>query len=307
MAGLHFDRSFAGRPGIPVTVAPRVRRVTADNPGAMTLVGTNSYVVGNDPVVVIDPGPENEAHLTALMIAIDGADVSAIAVTHTHRDHSPLARALKAETGAPIVGAGPHSFARQAETGDASLDEAVDDAYAPDQVMDDGAVWRFGELVLEAVATPGHTMNHLCFALGGQDTLFSGDHVMAWSTSLVAPPEGSMNAYLESLQRLLTRPESIYLPGHGARLNDAKPYVEGLFAHRMEREAAILAALELDSLSISALVDLLYQGLDARLRPAAGLSVLAHLERLEGLGQVLRPVGNDGHWAAGPLAFDRSD
>lgn len=307
MTGLHFDRSFAGKPGVPVAVAPLVKRVTADNPGAMTFVGTNSYVVGEDPVVVIDPGPELDEHRAALLSAIAGARVSAIAVTHTHKDHSPLARALKAETGAPIIGAGAHRFARPRETGDALLDEAVDDAHICDHEMAGGEVWRFSDLTLEAVATPGHTMNHLCFALAGTAILFSGDHVMAWSTSLVAPPEGSMNAYLESLHHLLRRPETLYLPGHGARLNDAKPYVEALFSHRMEREAAILAALECDALSISALVDSLYQGLDTRLRQAAGLSVLAHLERLETLGQVLRPSGTGIHWTAGPLAFDRSD
>ncbi|MFK7793692.1 MAG: MBL fold metallo-hydrolase [Devosiaceae bacterium] len=296
---MQFDRTFNAKAGEVVEIRPGIRRITAPNPGPMTFMGTNSYLVGQDSVVIIDPGPNDEAHLAALTLAIGDAHVAAIVVTHTHRDHSPLARALKAHTGTPIIGAGPHRFARPFKQGDALLDVAVDDAHAPDAVLADGERLTFGDGTLEAVATPGHTMNHLCFALAGTDVLFSGDHAMAWSTSLVAPPDGEMSAYLASLQKLLQRKESLYLPGHGAELHDAHGFVQQLLDHRMEREAAILTALQLETLSISALVDRLYDGLDPRLRGAAGLSVLAHLERLESLGQAARVPGPEGLWQAG--------
>jgi glyoxylase-like metal-dependent hydrolase (beta-lactamase superfamily II) len=304
---LQFDRTFKALPGEVVEIRPGIRRITAPNPGPMTFTGTNSYLVGTGRLAVIDPGPPDEAHLAALQAAIGETPVDAILVTHTHKDHSPLARRLKAMTGAPILGAGPHSFARSVRDGDASLDVAVDQDHAPDQVLGHGARIDAGGGTVEVVATPGHTVNHLCFALAGSDVLFSGDHVMAWSTSLVAPPDGDMSAYLQSLQLLLTRRDTLYLPGHGAKLNDPLSYVEALFGHRMDRETAILAALECDSLSVSSLVDRLYEGLDPRLRGAAGLSVLAHLERLEALGQASQIAGSDTLWQAGTVAFDSRD
>ena len=302
-----FDRTFNAEPGQIIQIRDGIRRVTAPNPGPMTFTGTNTYLVGTDPLVIIDPGPDSEAHRDALLRAVGDARVAALLVTHTHRDHSPLARTLKAVIGAPIIGAAAHVFARPVKEGDASLDVAVDTEHAPDQVLEAGERFSSSGVVLEAVATPGHTMNHLCFSLAGTDVLFSGDHVMAWSTSLIAPPDGDMTAYLDSLQMLLGRSETFYLPGHGARINDAHNTVEALFAHRMDRETAILNALECDQLAISALVDRLYEGLDPRLRSAAGLSVLAHLERLERLGQAFRLAGPDALWAAGGLAFERSD
>jgi len=304
---VQFDRTFKARPGEVVEIATGVRRITAPNSGPMTFTGTNSYLVGTDRLVVIDPGPQDEAHLAALLGAIGGSPVEAIAVTHTHKDHSPLARQLKAATGAPIVGAAAHSLSRPARPGDASLDEAADLEHLPDAVLDHGDVLAAGDIRLQVVATPGHTANHLCFALAEAGILFSGDHVMAWSTSLVAPPDGEMSAYLASLQTLLQRRDTLYLPGHGAKLNDPLAHVEALFAHRMEREAAILGALEIDSLSVTSLVDRLYQGLDPRLRGAAGLSVLAHLERLQELGQAAPLPGSETVWQAGATAFDRPD
>jgi glyoxylase-like metal-dependent hydrolase (beta-lactamase superfamily II) len=304
---MQFDRTFKAQPGEVVELRPGIRRITAPNPGPMTFTGTNSYLIGTDRLAILDPGPQDEAHLNALLGAIGSAPVDAILVTHTHRDHSPLARALKRATGAPILGAGPHRFARAVRDGDASLDVAVDQDHVPDEVLDHGARIEVGGGTIEVVATPGHTVNHRCFALEGSGVLFSGDHVMAWSTSLIAPPDGDMSAYLESLQSLLQRQDSLYLPGHGAKLNDPLSYVEALFSHRMGRESAILAALECDSLSVSSLVDRLYEGLDPRLRAAAGLSVLAHLERLQSLGQASSIQGTDALWQAGPLAFDRND
>lgn len=296
---LTFDHTFDAKPGEVIHIVEgsvTVRRISANNPGPMTFAGTNSYLVGLEKLVVIDPGPEDDAHLAALMEAIGEADIAAICITHTHRDHSPLARRLKELTGAPIVGAATHRFARAFKPGDAPVDQAIDDGHAPDQVLKDGEVIAIGDLKLEAIATPGHTMNHLCFAVREQNMLFSGDHVMGWATSLVAPPDGAMTPYLESLQKLLERPETRYLPGHGNWLKDAKPYVQALYEHRMGRDASILAALNREPLEINQLVDALYDGLDGRLRMAAGLSVLAHLERLEALEQVARLAGPEGRW-----------
>ena len=307
MTSLHLDRTFRAQPGDIVEIIPGVRRVTADNPGAMTFVGTNSFLVGTDELVIIDPGPDDARHLQALLRAIGAARVAAILVTHTHRDHSPLARALGQAVGAPIMGAGPHVLARAAQPGDGPVDEAADLDHTPDTILQDGQMVRLGGVNIEAVATPGHTTNHLCLALGGTDILFSGDHVMAWSTTLVAPPDGSMTAYLASLQKLLARPQSFFLPAHGARLADAKLHTQALYDHRLAREAAILEALECEQLGVGTLVDRLYHGLDGSLRRAAGLSVLAHLERLEDLRQAFRLAGSDTLWTAGPTAFDRRD
>jgi glyoxylase-like metal-dependent hydrolase (beta-lactamase superfamily II) len=308
MAGPHFDRTFRSKPGVPTAIAPGIVRLTANNPGPMTFVGTNSYLVGDDPLIVIDPGPDDPNHLEALLATIGARTVTAIAVTHTHRDHSDLAGALSAATGAPVVGAAPHSMARAPVAGDASLDEAADSAYAPQRVLAQGDVVEVGTARLMAVATPGHTMNHLCFALLGTSYLFSGDHVMAWSSTLVAPPEGEMSAYLHSLQALRRRPEQVYLPGHGAWISDAHTFVDGLFAYRMAREDAIVKALAVEALTAADLVERLYLDLDPRLKRAAGLSVLAHLERLEQLGQAVRQRHDaSGRWALVGAALDRSD
>lgn len=296
---LQFDRSFGGKTGEVFDILGGdvpVRRITANNPGPMTFTGTNSYLVGSTHLAVIDPGPQDEDHLAALMGGIGDAHVEAICVTHTHRDHSPLARRLKELTGAPIVGADTHQFARAFKPGDAALDQAADEDHVPDQVMTDGQTIAIGNFTLEAIATPGHAMNHLCFAVPGENMLFSGDHVMAWSTSLVAPPDGAMTPYLESLQKLLARAQTFYLPGHGTYLKDAQPYLRALYAHRMGRETSILTMLEHTPSTISQFVDALYEGLDGRLRQAAGLSVLAHLERLEALKRISQPTDSGGIW-----------
>lgn len=297
---LMFDRSFDAKAGEVVDMpgcAVPVRRITANNPGAMTFTGTNSYLVGKSHLAVIDPGPEDEAHLAALITAIGNARVEAICITHTHRDHSPLARRLQALTSAPIVGADTHRFARPFKADDAPVDQAVDEHHVPDQALNDGEEVAIGDIKLEAIATPGHTMNHLCFAVAGENILFSGDHVMGWATSLVAPPDGAMAPYLESLEKLLARTETRYLPGHGSSLKNAKSFVEALLAHRLGRDTSILAALEQAPRAISQLVDSLYEGLDKRLHRAAGLSILAHLERLETLGEVTPITDQDGLWA----------
>ena len=262
-------------------VSPMVRRLVAPNGGPFTFTGTCSYVVGHGNVVIVDPGPDNPAHIAALLAAVKGESVSHILVTHTHRDHSPAAAALRAATGAPVVGCAPHHPARGLALGEvAMLDAANDLAYAPDRVLADGESLEASGFDMTALATPGHTMNHLCFALRQENTLFSGDHVMAWSTSIVAPPDGSMAAYMASLDKLRGRDEAVYWPGHGGPVNDPQRFVRGLATHRRQRETAILARLAAGDRRIPQIVAAIYEGLDPRLKGAAGLSVFAHLEDL---------------------------
>ena len=275
-------------------VSPLVRRLVAPNGGPFTFTGTCSYVVGHGKVVIIDPGPDNPAHIAALLDAVKGETVSHILVTHTHRDHSPAAPALRAATGAPVTGCAPHHPARALALGEvAMLDAANDLAYAPDLVLADGEVLEAAGFELMALATPGHTMNHLCFVLPQENTLFSGDHVMAWSTSIVAPPDGSMAAYMASLDRLRGRAEAIYWPGHGGPVNDPQRFVRGLATHRRQRETSILARLAAGDRRIPQIVAAIYEGLDPRLKGAAGLSVFAHLEDLVARG-LARSEGEPG-------------
>lgn len=263
------------------TMSPLVRRRICPNGGPFTASGTCTYVVGRGPVAVIDPGPADAGHIEGLLASLAGEQVDAIVVTHTHRDHSPGARLLQARTGAPIVGCGPHRAARElAENELPALDASADRAHRPDRELRDGESLTGDGWTLTAVATPGHTMNHLAFALPEENVLFSGDHVMAWSTSIVAPPDGSMRAYMESLERLRERDETLYWPGHGGPVRDPRRFVRGLAAHRRQREAAIRARLDAGDRDIAAIVRTVYQGLAPQLRGAAALSVFAHLEDL---------------------------
>ena len=266
--------------GILVEVAPLVRRIVCPNPGPFTFTGTCTYVVGRGRVAVIDPGPDSPEHLASLTRALAGETVSHIVVTHTHRDHSPGARALKAATGAPIWGCGPHRAARPAAAGEARLDMGGDVDHVPDREMADGDVLEGSGWTLAALATPGHTANHLAFACPEAGALFSGDHVMGWSTTVVAPPDGSMRDYMVSLDRLRNRPESVFLPGHGGPVREPGRFVRALAHHRRQREAAILARLAVGDRTIPAIVAAIYQGLAPALTGAAALSVLAHLEDL---------------------------
>lgn len=282
MTKLQHDLSFEPRHGEPVEVAPGIRRLTVNNPGPFTFHGTNTYLIGEGEVAVLDPGPEDEAHLQAILKATHGQAVTAILVSHTHKDHSPAAARLAALTGAPISGCAPHRPARALHGNEINpLDASADMDYRPDRILTDGERFMAGGRQFEAVETPGHTANHLAFALPEEGLLFSADHVMAWSTSIVAPPDGSMQAYLGSLDRMMERRESVYLPGHGGILGDAQNYMAALKSHRMQREAAILDVLQrLGQCSIPAIVDAVYTGLDPRLKGAAALSVFAQLERL---------------------------
>ncbi|MHA6723654.1 MBL fold metallo-hydrolase [Sphingomonas sp. RS2018] len=277
----------------PATLDPRIARLTANNPSPFTERGTQSYIVGTRDVAVIDPGPAgDEAHLAALLAAIDGRPVVAIVCTHTHRDHSPLSRALKAATGAPIIGCAPLSPDDEGVRADAAFDRD----YAPDRVLADGDSVGGEGWTLTALATPGHTSNHLCFALPEIAALFSGDHVMGWSTSIVSPPDGDMGDYMESLEKLLGREESVYYPGHGAPVENPQRLVRGMLGHRKQREGQILRLLRGGAQGIGAMVAAMYP--DARLHRAAERSVLAHLLDLRRRGLVAGQEGQSWSIAA---------
>jgi len=276
-----FDVSPPAKAGECVRVSPLVRRIVANNPGPITFTGTCSYIVGSGHVAIIDPGPDLPEHIDALLEAVRGETVTHILVTHTHRDHSPAAKAIKAATGALLVGCGPHRSARPLFEGEVNLLEASSDRdYAPDQELAEGDVIEGRNFTLAALATPGHMANHLAFSLAEEKALFSGDHVMAWSTSVVAPPDGSMSDFMASLDKLRDRDETVYWPGHGGPVRDPQRFVRALAHHRRQREASILNRLAAGDRTIPAIVGAIYQGLKPALVGAAGLSVFAHLEDL---------------------------
>jgi len=307
MDTIRFDKSFDLAPGEVEEVAPGVRRLVAANPGPFTFTGTVSYIVGRGQVAIVDPGPADEAHVRALLNAVRGETVTHIFVTHTHRDHSPAAAAIKQATGAKTYAEGPHRSARQLHIGDAKRAEAGGDRdFAPDIALADGEITTGPGWTIEAVATPGHTANHMAFALRAPKILFSGDHVMAWSTTIVAPPDGAMSDYMASLEKLARRPEGVYLPGHGGAVKNAPRFAAHLIRHRQAREASILNRLAKGPADIPALVRAIYIGIDPRLVGGAGLSVLAHLEDLVARGRVATdgPPSIDGRYrlAGAPLA-----
>ncbi|HEX5258014.1 MAG TPA: MBL fold metallo-hydrolase [Sphingomicrobium sp.] len=261
---------------------PAIARVLAHNPSAFTYFGTQTYLIGTSEVAVIDPGPDLPEHLDALEQAIGGRNVVAIMCTHTHRDHSPAARPLAERTGAPIVGCAPLAL----ETVGPRADASFDGDYMPDRVLQDQATIEVDGVPVAAVATPGHTSNHLCFAY--RDALFTGDHVMGWSTTVVVPPDGDMVAYMASLEKLRQRNDRIYYPAHGPPVENPAQYVRHLVGHRMQREKQILLLVRTKPRPIPDIVANAYPGLDPRLVAAAGGSVLAHLLDLERRGLVER-------------------
>jgi glyoxylase-like metal-dependent hydrolase (beta-lactamase superfamily II) len=284
---IHYNKTFDLVPGEAAEVAPGVRAVVANNPGPFTFKGTVSYVIGHGKVAILDPGPDDDAHIAALLEAVRGETVTDIFVTHTHRDHSPAVPKIKAATGATIYAEGPHRAARPLHTGEASrLDASGDMDFRPDVGLADGAVISGDGWTIEAIATPGHTANHMAYAFKEADLIFSGDHVMVWSTSIVAPPDGAMSDYMASLEKLARRREPIYLPGHGGLVRDAPRFVQSYIAHRKGREESILRRLGKGAADIPTLVRAIYIGLDPRLTGAASLSVLAHLEDLVARGVV---------------------
>lgn len=288
MAGPAFDTVFEPAHGLAVPAGKDIVRVTAGNSGPLTFHGTNSYIIGCDTLAVIDPGPDDEAHWQALIAAIAGRPVSHILVTHTHKDHSPLAARLKAETGAQTVAEGPHRAARPLNPGEINpLQESSDSGFEPDITLADGESidgdgWR-----LTGIATPGHTANHMAFALEGSDLTFSGDHVMAWATTIIAPPDGAMGDYMASLDRLIERADACLLPGHGGAVMEPASFCRALKTHRRMREAAIAGRIEKGDRTIPEMVAAIYRDTDKRLWGAAALSVLAHLEDLVAQGRVI--------------------
>jgi glyoxylase-like metal-dependent hydrolase (beta-lactamase superfamily II) len=283
-----FNRDFPLKPGVVEEVVPGVRRVLCGNPSPFTFTGTVSYIVGRGNVAIIDPGPDNAAHAQALLDAVKGETVTHIVVTHTHNDHSPNTPRIKAATGAPVYAEGVHRASRpRYESEKHNPESGADRDFKPDVTVRDGDVIEGDGWRLEAVATPGHTANHMAFAWPERELMFIGDHVMGWSTSIVAPPDGSMVDYMASLERLTQRKEHLYFSGHGPEIPNAQKFVRFLIRHRKAREASILHRLGKGEADIPTIVRASYIGIDPRLMNAAGYSVLAHLEDLVARGVVV--------------------
>ncbi len=283
-----FRREIVFDYGVAASVSPLIRRVVARNPSPFTFKGTGTYLVGHGKVAIIDPGPDLTQHVDALLAAVRGETITHILITHTHLDHSPAAAAIKRATGAGTYGFGPHGSGRAEDRSGVGgvTEEGGDHAFVPDVAMREGDAVEGPGWRLAAVHTPGHTSNHLCFALAEERALFSGDHVMGWSTSVIAPPDGDMAAYMHSLAKLMTREDAVYWPTHGPPIPDPKPFVQTFIAHRQERAAAILQRLAQGDETIPAIVEQVYLGLDPRLKGAAARSVLAHLIELVERGKV---------------------
>jgi len=266
---------------------PLIARVLAPNPSPYTFTGTQTYVVGRPDgpdCAVIDPGPADEAHLDAIAAAVGTRELTAIMCTHTHRDHSPAAAPLRDRTGAPVVGCAPLVLSTDLPR----ADESFDKTYSPDRVLDDGEGMQGNGWTLIAVATPGHTSNHLCFALEESEALFTGDHVMGWSTSVVVPPDGDMGHYLASLEKLLSRDDRVFHSAHGPAIEKPRQLVRGMIGHRRQRENQIRRLLGEEARTVAQFIPKMYKGLDERLVPAAEMSVTAHLIDLEKRGLVKR-------------------
>lgn len=256
-------------------VSPLIRRVIADNPGPFTYVGTGTYIVGRGTVAVIDPGPDLPGHLRALLSALEGETVSHILVTHHHSDHSPLARPLQKATGATIYGRRAPHLAEHAPG--PTVEAGEDEGFRPDIEIADGDLFEGPGWTLRAVTTPGHTSNHVCFALKAENALFSGDHVMGWSTTVITPPDGDMGDYFASLEKVKAQGFDTLWPTHGAPVREVAPFLQAYADHRRAREAQVLAALAQGPTTIKAMVPTLYAAVDPRLHPAAAMSVLAHM------------------------------
>ena len=267
-----------------VQLSPRISRVLAHNPGPFTFKGTGVYIVGDKDVAVIDPGPDMQEHLDALKRALAGKHVTHILITHTHCDHSPAARPLQQWTGAPTYAFGPHG-AGKAEDG-VKVEEGGDMAFTPDIRVKDGDLIVGNGFTFEGVYTPGHTSNHMCFALREEKALFTGDHIMGWSTTVVTPPDGDMAEYMASVRRLIARDDRILYPTHGAPIIDPKPFLEAYLDHRLDRERQILACIDDGVTTIPEMVARIYVDVDTRLHPAASRSVLAHLIQLTNEGRI---------------------
>lgn len=283
-----FVRDFDFEYGRCDQVSPRVRRVIAPNPGPFTFTGTGVFIVGRGQVAVIDPGPAISEHEAALDAALEGETVSHVLVTHHHLDHSPLAHGLARKHGCAVHAMSP--AARAPDPAAPQMEAGEDDGFRPDQEVADGDVFSGPDWTLTALHTPGHTSNHVCYALNEENTLFSGDHVMGWSTSVVSPPDGSMGDYLASLERVRSLDFAVIRPTHGPAVEAPKPFLDAYIEHRMERERQILAELKAGRTRISDMVASMYADVDRRLHPAAAHSVLAHMIHLVEQGRVSTPA-----------------
>jgi glyoxylase-like metal-dependent hydrolase (beta-lactamase superfamily II) len=268
--------------GEPKAVTPNVRRVVARNPNAFTFKGTGTYIVGHGQVAIVDPGPDMQDHVDAVLDAVRGETVSHILVTHTHNDHSPATPALKAATGAMVYAFGPHPRPPEG----VATEQGGDKDFTPDVTLRDGEIVNGKGWTVEAIHTPGHISNHLCFALREDNALLSGDHVMGWSTAVISPPDGNMRSYFDSLRKLLPREESVYIPTHGAEIRAPVPFVQAYIEHRLDRERQILACLRDGLDTVPAMVARMYKDVPAHLHPAAGRSVLAHLIQFVADGRI---------------------
>jgi len=287
LAAIPFVKDIDFEYGRPDRLSALIERVICNNPGPFTFTGSGTYIVGRGrgDVAVIDPGPASNAHIDALVDALASRRVSHILITHTHSDHCGGARAFAQRVNAPIFGAGPHPVAEKKFDAPA-LDEGADYAFAPDRIVGDSGRIEGDGWMLEAAATPGHLSNHLCFALPEERALFTGDHIMGWATTVIAPPDGDMGAYLDSLDKLLARDDAVYYPTHGAPIENPKPFVRAIRTHRLMRDAQILDQLKKGRIQIKDIVPAMYADIDARLHKAAALNVYAHLIRLVKTGVV---------------------
>jgi glyoxylase-like metal-dependent hydrolase (beta-lactamase superfamily II) len=289
-----YNRDFEVPYGVLEDVAPGIRRITANNPSPFTFRGTGTYVIGEGNVAVIDPGPDLPDHVDALLNALKGETVTHILVTHTHTDHSPAAKAVKAATGAPTYGFGPHGGGKAGPGADAGGDMA----FVPDEVVRDGTLIDGDGWSVSCVHTPGHTSNHICFSWDSEKILFPGDQVMGWSTSIVSPPDGDMGDYMRSLEKMLTRDDALYYPTHGPAIHDPHPFVRAFIGHRREREDKILACLEAGIETIGAMVPEVYADISPSLHGAAARSLFATVLYLveESRAVALGPVTVEGRF-----------
>lgn len=283
MAGIPFVRDLQFKYGEVARVSPRIRRVIAENPGPFTYLGTGVYIVGNGEVAVIDPGPVIEAHFEAIKAAVAGERITHVFTTHTHLDHSPLAHPLATWAGCKVYGR-PDPNVAHAEV---SLEEDGEAGFKPDVLVNDGDVFSGPDWTLEAIATPGHMSNHVCFALKEENALFSGDHIMGWSTTVISPPDGNMRQYFASLDKIRTRGFSTLWPTHGPPVTDVAPFIDAYATHRRAREAAIVERMRAGDTLIPDMVKVIYKDVDRRLHAPAAHSVLAHVIQLVEEGRVM--------------------
>lgn len=284
---LVFDASFSPQTGQSVTVAPGVARITAPNAGPYTFTGTNSFIIGGERVAVLDPGPDDTSHRSALLAAIGSRPVEAILLTHTHKDHSAGVPKLQEATRAPLWFAGRHRLSRPARLLEMNaLARDCDWALTPDRTFFDGEAFEAGSVGLTAIATPGHCANHMCFGLTGTDVLLTGDHIMGWNSTLVAVPDGSMADYLASLEKVMALPYARYVPAHGGPVTNGPAYARALYAHRQLRNRQIVDAVAAGATRVTELLDCIYPTLAANLRFAAALTLRAHIEYLADRGTI---------------------